>query len=383
MLIALAVKAFRRSRFPFGTRVITPSPGTPEEGWGEGVFEQRVPSVTRITLTPKLSRNTGRGGDEGSASFPLKMRFDHVGRDSSRHAFSRNTGRGGDEGSASFPLKMRFDHVGRDSSRHAFSRNTGRGGDEGSASFPLKMRFDHVGRDSSRHAFCKAADDGGMNPALQETDPQIQMECTTSDQAHPRPRRRANVDRRVLSIIALLTILLASRCTLADPPTQEEVFKSIQDNVGSSTDSRKFTLYLCVTGGVIILLCLFSQRRKREISPVPLNHHGKLIKEIMKGVPVRPREIKQLKLVAEQTPVPGGDSVHNPLTMLLCPSLLSKAVQNPRSKADRRVLQQVLRKTVMINPAAQAAPGASRRPAPPTANARRAVQGRVSSGPRR
>jgi len=157
------------------------------------------------------------------------------------------------------------------------------------------------------------------------------------------------------TIAAAVAILTFAQLALA-APTQEEVFKSIQDNVGSSsTDSRKFLLYACVTGGVIILLALFSQRRKREVIPKALNNHGKLLKEIMKGVPVRPREVKQLKTLAEQTPIARGNTVQDPLTLLLCPSVLTKAVQNPRCKADRRVLQQVLRKIVMTNASARPA----------------------------
>jgi len=40
----------------------TPSPGTPGEGRGEGDFEHQRRSTFRITLTPTLSRSTGRGG---------------------------------------------------------------------------------------------------------------------------------------------------------------------------------------------------------------------------------------------------------------------------------------------------------------------------------
>jgi very-short-patch-repair endonuclease len=40
----------------------TPSPGTPGEGRGEGDFENQRLSTSENTLTPTLSRNTGRGG---------------------------------------------------------------------------------------------------------------------------------------------------------------------------------------------------------------------------------------------------------------------------------------------------------------------------------
>jgi very-short-patch-repair endonuclease len=38
-----------------------PSPGTPGEGWGEGDFEYQRRSTAKETLTPALSRSTGRG----------------------------------------------------------------------------------------------------------------------------------------------------------------------------------------------------------------------------------------------------------------------------------------------------------------------------------
>ncbi len=45
-----------------GSGFSTPSPGTPGEGRGEGDFEHQQRSTLEITLTPALSRSTGRGG---------------------------------------------------------------------------------------------------------------------------------------------------------------------------------------------------------------------------------------------------------------------------------------------------------------------------------
>jgi TolA-binding protein len=47
-------------------RLCSPSPGTPGEGRGEGDFERRTPLVLEITLTPTLSRSTGRGGGKSA-----------------------------------------------------------------------------------------------------------------------------------------------------------------------------------------------------------------------------------------------------------------------------------------------------------------------------
>jgi hypothetical protein len=52
-------KAVPRSSFRGGC--ISPSPGTPGEGWAEGDFEHQRRAKFRITLTPALSRSTGRG----------------------------------------------------------------------------------------------------------------------------------------------------------------------------------------------------------------------------------------------------------------------------------------------------------------------------------
>jgi len=158
-----------------------------------------------------------------------------------------------------------------------------------------------------------------------------------------------------LWIVAAMLALLGGARIAAAAPTQEEVFKSIQDNVGDSADSGKVLMVLCVGGGFVILLAVFSQRNKREITPRTVNHQGRLLKEIGRGLSIRPKEMKQLKILAEQTSVPGGRTVNSPLTLLLCPSVLMKAVQNPRCKADRRVLQQILRKTIAVNPPGQTA----------------------------
>jgi hypothetical protein len=52
----------------------TPSPGTPGEGWGEGDFEHQRPATLKITLTPALSRSTGRGGKPSDPQSWLRCR---------------------------------------------------------------------------------------------------------------------------------------------------------------------------------------------------------------------------------------------------------------------------------------------------------------------
>ena len=55
---------FRSTRAHGWGQCLTPSPGTPGEGWSGGNLEIAA-LVLEITLTPALSRSTGRG-----SSFP-------------------------------------------------------------------------------------------------------------------------------------------------------------------------------------------------------------------------------------------------------------------------------------------------------------------------
>ncbi len=121
-------------------------------------------------------------------------------------------------------------------------------------------------------------------------------------------------------------------------PTQEEVFKSIGDNVGSSTDPKKFFAFLAGVAGLIILLAVLSKRKQRQVTPKTLNHQGKLMKEILRQVDLRPAEIRQLRMLAD------AQDVESPLTLLLCPSMLAKAVKERSGKVDRKVLMSVAKK---------------------------------------
>jgi hypothetical protein len=139
--------------------------------------------------------------------------------------------------------------------------------------------------------------------------------------------------------IVLSAICASLWCSLAfAAPTQEEVFKSIQDNMGASTDPKVFFGFLAAIAGAIMLLAVLSKRKQRQVTPKTLNHHGKLMKEILKRVDLRPAEIRQLRMLAE------AQNVSSPLTLLLCPSVLAKAVKERAGKVDRKVMMSVARK---------------------------------------
>ena len=135
--------------------------------------------------------------------------------------------------------------------------------------------------------------------------------------------------------------------------TQEDVFKSISQNVsgdGPAGEAHGRTLFAVILGAVaiILLLWLFSARNKREANPKAINHPGRLLKEIMKQVPLKPAELKQLKLMAEAERQ-GGVPVENPLIFVLCPSVLAGAMRAGRAKIDRKVMSGLARKMGLVS----------------------------------
>jgi hypothetical protein len=142
--------------------------------------------------------------------------------------------------------------------------------------------------------------------------------------------------RICLLIFSVVSLSLSCKSVFA--ATQEEVFRSIQDNVGSSTDPKKFFAFLAGMAALIILLTVLSKRKQRQVTPKTLNHQGKLLREILRQVDLRPAEIRQLKMLAED------QNVASPLTLLLCPSVLAKAVKERAGKVDRKVIMSVAKK---------------------------------------
>ena len=139
-------------------------------------------------------------------------------------------------------------------------------------------------------------------------------------------------------------------------PTQEDVFRSISNNVGPKPGEggKGLAMLLCGAGGLILLVLLAGSRARRQAVPQPLNHSRKLMREVMKAVPLRRGEVRQLKLLADSATVDGGEPVESPLTLLLCPSVLARALKHRPAKVDRAVIARVVRKMGLGQPQAQA-----------------------------
>lgn len=122
---------------------------------------------------------------------------------------------------------------------------------------------------------------------------------------------------------------------------QEDVFKSISENVGSTADPKVFYAVILGAAALVLLLVVINARRKREVVPRAVNHQGKLMKEVLKRVPLKSGELKQLKVMA------GEQGYESPLTLVLCPSLLAKGV-NEKGRADKKVIMGIARKMGIV-----------------------------------
>jgi hypothetical protein len=125
--------------------------------------------------------------------------------------------------------------------------------------------------------------------------------------------------RALLILLCSSLILHTSSSSFAS--TQAEVLKSINENVGKEVDPSKLLAVFISIIGLIVVIALVNHRRKRVIVPKPLNHPGKLVKQVAKAIDLKPGELKQLKTLAE------AREVSSPLLLLLCPSLLKKEDQ--------------------------------------------------------
>src|SRR3954468_11659616 len=165
-----------------------------------------------------------------------------------------------------------------------------------------------------------------------------------------RKSRRGEVMKMHAILLAsafwLLASLLLSSTALAQP-TQEEVFKSIGDNVNESADSARALGVIAAVAGLVILLVVVGQRHKRSPGPRAVNHQGKLLKEGRKNVPLKAPEGKKIKALALDLRPHGRDEkLQSPLTPLLCPTLLGEAARQSRGKADLPVVAGLVKRLV-------------------------------------
>ena len=145
----------------------------------------------------------------------------------------------------------------------------------------------------------------------------------------------------ILAVAGVCVGLIASN--LHANPTQEDVFKSISDNMSEKgSDSGQFLAVMAAIAGAAILIAVFSKRKERVARPKTLNHQGKLLKEVIRTTSLKPAEARLLKSLGE------AQSLDNGLVLLLCPSVLERALREKNGKVERKVAVQLARKVGLI-----------------------------------
>jgi hypothetical protein len=169
---------------------------------------------------------------------------------------------------------------------------------------------------------------------------------------NPVGRGRRNARRWTVFVLATGFWILNSRAFAT--PSASEVFKSIQQNVGGQTEEdsasgKGLAIVLAGAAGLILLMLVGSKLRARRAAPQAVHHPGKLMREVLKAVPLKPKEVKQLKLLAEASRrlhEAGGEQpgVEHPLTLILCPSVLARTLKDRPANVDRAVIAGIVRK---------------------------------------
>lgn len=119
----------------------------------------------------------------------------------------------------------------------------------------------------------------------------------------------------------LLSTINYQLSTLPLGVTQQEAFQSIQDNVADTGGAGKLLALALAAGAMIVLLAVLSRRKTRASTPKAVNHQGRLLKEVTRSIGLKSAEVRKLKSLAD------AQSLDNPLTLLLCPSLLAKSLK--------------------------------------------------------
>lgn len=141
--------------------------------------------------------------------------------------------------------------------------------------------------------------------------------------------------RRAIALICGC-VVLAMTATPAVALTQDEVLQSINQHVSSTVDMTKLVPYLVLGLAALLLVVWYTHHTQPKLVTKPLHHRGKLLREIARKLQLNAAQIRTLKILAQE------QRLGSPLTLLLCPSLLGKAIHTPNPRVDRMVLSEVV-----------------------------------------
>ena len=162
-----------------------------------------------------------------------------------------------------------------------------------------------------------------------------------------KPRHSGSTERAT-TFFAVVLCFLAAILLLAhnaQATAQEDFLKSMSEGVGSGGGEQHSVLpIILAVAAVIMLLAWVGTRERKAARPKTVNHSRKLLKQIGREVGLAGVEIRQLKVLADVHERTGGEPLHSPLTLLLCPSLLQKPLEVGDSRVDNAVVARMARR---------------------------------------
>jgi len=136
----------------------------------------------------------------------------------------------------------------------------------------------------------------------------------------------------------LRSLILSHMDLLAAKPVKlEDVFKSTKENMSQEAGPERLIALAVGALAIIILLIFLQYRRKAESMAKPLNNQHRLIRDMAKALALKDAEMRQLQQLADE------QNCSSPLVLLMCPSLMAKALAN-KSAEQKKAIAPMIRK---------------------------------------
>ena len=117
----------------------------------------------------------------------------------------------------------------------------------------------------------------------------------------------------------------------------EDVFKSTKENMSQEAGPERLVALAIGAVAIVVLLVFLQYRRKAESMAKPLNNQHRLIKEMTRTLALKDAEMRQLQDLADE------QSCSSPLVLLMCPSLIAKALAN-KSADQKKAIAPMIKK---------------------------------------
>ena len=129
-----------------------------------------------------------------------------------------------------------------------------------------------------------------------------------------------------------------------------EYLKSLSSGVsgdtGQPTGGSHLLAFIILIIGVVLILLWWNARQSSPKKAKPVNHSRKLLRQISREMGLAGDEVKQLKVLADIHEQSTGQPLQNPLTLLICPSILTKSLETDDVKIDRAVVARMARRVM-------------------------------------